>query len=350
MIGWWNGGALSEPGDTIAVLFGTYFLPLSIIMFLLFANFSYKNISQSQSKVLVYILCIFIFTALAGYGQYLASDVFYCLSYFCINNGTINDTGDPSASNFIGLLYFLIGIFFDGIFITYLISMMVYKERVFKSGPVQVSEYDPILPRDHKYPYYNAPSLLDCRLGLRKKYWSEYLLLGLVFVVLYPLLFVACLIFPTGWNNFSQYGIQNYQQSVPSQDYGSYTGWYVNYTYFKMYPDILVYYMSIYLVVGLALLCKVSTSMQSFFYYVIDFRLIGKFNVAQISLTLFISLLLLWQFLYFYYDHVWENADNSVRSNEELAARALGIFVLVLLILLLNTTITIIIIIVDHYY
>ena len=64
-------------------------------------------------------LCIFIFSLLAGYGANLASNVFYCLGYFCISDTTSEDSGDPSGANFIGLLYFLIGIFFISIFIAF---------------------------------------------------------------------------------------------------------------------------------------------------------------------------------------------------------------------------------------
>lgn len=276
---------------------------------------------------MVYFLCIFIFSLLAGYGANLASDVFYCLGYFCISDTLAEDSGDPSGANFIGLLYFLVGIFFISIFIAYIVQIYIYKDKVMQSGPIIMSEYSPILEHDkkylNKYPFYNSPTLLDCQLGLRKKYWSEYLLIGLVFLVLYPLLFIACCIMPTGWNNFSEYGIQAYQHYEPSKTYGSYIGWYADYTYFKLYPDILVYYGAIYLVVGLALLCKISNSTKSFFYFVIDFRLIGKVSVAQIMLVLLITLLFIFQFLYFYYDHVWENYETD-RSNEELAARSIG--------------------------
>jgi len=328
-IGWWNGGSFYQ-NDVILVIFGTYLLPLSLILLLVFANLSFKNINHSNEKVLIYIVCIFIFSSLAGYGYYMSRDVFNCLGYFCMSDSITEDTGDPSGSNFVGLLYFLIGLFFDIIFGSFILMIYFNKERVVQSGPVpgMLSEYEPILSNEkrysNKYPFYNAPSFLDCQLGLRKKYWSEFFLVSLVFLVLYPLLFVACLIMPTGWNNFSQYGIQSYQHSNPDQKYGTYIVWYANYTYFKLYPDILVFYGSIYLVVALALLCKLSSSFRSFFYHIVELPSIGKFSVAQIMLTIFITLLLLWQFFYFYYDHVWENADNSVRSNEEICARCLG--------------------------
>lgn len=150
---------------------------------------------------------------------------------------------------------------------------------------------------------------------------SEIILTVLVFLVLYPVLVLACTALPTWWNNFTAFKIQKYQASIPSQVYGTY--WAVTVSdllVLKLFPDILIYYGAIYLVCSMAVVAQIWSPLRKFFHK----RLTPSVCVGQALLALGVLLLLIGEWCYWFFVHKFEHKSLH-RSNAELAARSFGL-------------------------
>lgn len=123
-----------------------------------------------------------------------------------------------------------------------------------------------------------------------------------------------------------------HQASVPDKAFGSYWSSPPNDDIvLKLFPDILVYNLIIYVVLLVALWSKRSDKVRRLLTKSIrvDFPLDNSgsfriYSVADILMALAITFLVLFQFFYFFYDHAWENESNSTRPTSELAARSMG--------------------------
>jgi len=95
--------------------------------------------------------------------------------------------------------------------------------------------------------------------GLYSTTTSKALTLFAVFGLFYPLVFFACCVLPTWWNNFTVYGIHKNQATSPQKAYGMY--WSITISsslVFKLFPDILIYYGAIYAVAIVSICAQVS--------------------------------------------------------------------------------------------
>ena len=145
--------------------------------------------------------------------------------------------------------------------------------------------------------------------------------LSLVFLLLLPIMILACTILPTWWSGFSRYKIETYQLLEPSQGYGVYWAVLMNDTVIaKLFPDIVIYYGAIYLVCMLALTAQYYSPLKRFFHL----RLTPSVCVGQAMIGTGLWMLLVGEWCYWYFSHGWESETISSRSNAELAARSFG--------------------------
>jgi hypothetical protein len=218
------------------------------------------------------------------------------------------------------------------------ISKQINQEDEAEAAPLLPATY----PRNHQVyneitsnPMYSSPAsrlqaaTVSGRDGLThpmiKQSPKKWIVIIIGFVLFYPLMFFACISLPTWWNRFNRYYIQKYQQSEPSKSYGSY--WTITIdedVYLKIFPDIVMYYGSIYFIAILALLTQAYPPLQRFFFY--RPRSFGwmSISIGELLLSVLIAALVIAQFCYFYYDHGWDLSKASTRTAAERTARALG--------------------------
>ncbi len=93
--------------------------------------------------------------------------------------------------------------------------------------------------------------------------------------------------------------------------------------YLKLWPDILMYYLTIYVVAFTSFLCKFYKPLKDFLhsrYKWIPFSLC----VGELLLGLTLLGLLFGECCYFYYDHGWQDTKKTYYTTEERAARTMG--------------------------
>jgi hypothetical protein len=108
----------------------------------------------------------------------------------------------------------------------------------------------PFPPTARKY----GPHLSQRDLVLKRKR-NATIIIGVTFVLFYPFLIFACMALPTWWSGFTRSDIESYQSSTPSKSYGWYWSWTItDNVVLKLFPDIMIFYGTIYLVSCVALL------------------------------------------------------------------------------------------------
>jgi hypothetical protein len=97
----------------------------------------------------------------------------------------------------------------------------------------------------------------------------------------------------------------------------------------KLFPDILIYYGTLYFVVIVATVSKMFPTMNAIFRHRLNFLGLPKkdyciITVGELFLGIIFLLLILAEFLYWFLDHGWEQTGLTSRTPQERAARALG--------------------------
>jgi predicted ferric reductase len=143
---------------------------------------------------------------------------------------------------------------------------------------------------------------------------------------MFPFMIFCCMYLPTWWSGFTKQGIRSYQaQNIESgsDEIGVYWKWKVgDETWLKLFPDILMFYLAIYLVVIISVAAQYFPRIRRF----LNQRPIWLYraSVGEVSLIAFIAMQIIGQWFYWYFDHKWQNAPVCEYGNKERAARSMG--------------------------
>ena len=149
-----------------------------------------------------------------------------------------------------------------------------------------------------------------------------------VFLGFYPMMLLATVSLPNNWTYFSLSQLRQYSQfsssSIPPllEEYGS--CWQLrvsDYLVLKLYPDILMYYLFLYSVTALGTLSQCCPSLRRVLHQRPAWAL--KLYLGELLLVFGLALLLIGEFLYWYYDHAYQNSSVLLSPNET-AARSMG--------------------------
>jgi len=320
----------------VALVLGTYLLPLGLMLMLVYAVQSYKSLFlvNNPLKVLIYL----VLAAFCGFGVYnsylMGKEIIDCGVLFCVgHDATTNVTNDAAVIS-TGALFFIISVAMT--FLFSVLSLLSLHDAV---NFMMHADQGSVRDSGGSSLFYDKQSLLPSDPALvkemtHKQKSTQYrrnqsrsthtvLALALTFGALYPLFFLACTMLPTWWAYFSKHSIQTYEASRPPKSYGTY--WKIslgNDLVLKLFPDILIYYGAIYIVAGV--------SLTSQFVPILAHRLASKpkflvgVTLGEFLLSNLLVLLLVGQFCYWFYDHGWENEDKNSRTGAERAARSIG--------------------------
>jgi predicted ferric reductase len=329
--------------------FGCYFFPISIIFMLMFVSESFLNTPPQYEHVKAPVYLALMFTFMAGVivSYEMGQNVLNCIWYFCIGGPDENE-GTSAGTNFMAMVYFFVSFIFMGIFFGLLCMLGLEYYRTSKVGGT-VAEMSGLMAMTgmeggetekeviatgesftvSQYP--KTPS----RTG-KPSVTLKITIICLVFLGLYPLLLLACMLLPTWWSKFTHALIEAYQNTLPSQSVGTYA-YYVfpSGVAIKLYPDIGLFYGFIYAVCGVALLAAVYPDVRKAL--IARPKWLRTFSVGQVLMASGIVILCFSIFFYFYYDHGWEDAAIDNTGEAERTARSLGQVSNVLLGLLLLT-------------
>ena len=313
----WTYDAGYDVWQFISLLLGTYLFPFGIIFMLIFAVQSFKYHKDYTKKTAIYAI-------LAGAGAFSTvisyiqgADILTCF-IFCFGDGGVDSSKNNGTYVWIGVLYFIFSLAFMILF-SILAVLSYYKRNEVR--PV----YAPVFMTYENQPLlnYNGDDRNFSHLKLQnsfKKYVPTVSLV-LVFGLLYPLLLLACMALPTWWAYFTKYDIQQYQADKPSKIYGTYITFAISDTlYLKLFPDILVYYTSIYLVAIIAGLTQQIGYLRRFMhrqYWFLCGLCIGETLLLCLLVTMVLSL-----YFYWYFAHSWESKTDQ--TGAEKAARSIG--------------------------
>lgn len=314
---------------------GTYLLPIAIIFMSLFISKSLQQIpDRTHFKFPMYAFLTSGFLIGSITSAIYSKDVMSCIGYFCVGTSTktLTSPGTVSAN----IVFFSICVYF---FLALagasaITGLKKYRSHYMISGPnyreMNVSdETRPVNDRlNIKLDAVSASNMTNLRAAEnrhRKEHKhsliKEMVIIALVFAVLYPTMFVACMILPTWWSGFTRFKIQQYQAQVPPQSHGFYWAMTVSEdVVLKLFPDILIYYAFIYLVSLVGLLAQFWPPLKRFFHM----RLSSNVCVGQALLSLGLVLLVVGSWCYWYFVHIYENEPQKQRTAAELAARSFG--------------------------
>ena len=322
----------------VALLLGTYLLPLGLMLILVYAVQSYKSLflRYSPIKALFYLLL----TAVSMYAVYrsyvMSKDILDC-GIFCIgHDATVNSTNDAAIVS-TGVIYFVVCVGLTALF-AYLTLLTIHDIARYNSvgqdpsapatsakGSSIIYETQPLMkgfdPTAQAKETYKQKSTQYRRNGARSI--QTVVALALTFGALYPVFFFACTALPTWWAYFTKHSIQAYEVSRPPKAYGFY--WKVaigDDLVLKLFPDILVYYGTIYIVAAVAMLAQFVPSLAHRLAH--KPKALAGVTQGEFILSILLVVLLVGQFCYWYWDHGWENEDIDSRTGAERAARSVG--------------------------
>eukprot|EP01038_Epipyxis_sp_PR26KG_P005895 gene5895-8134_t len=323
----WTVSAGYTSNQFAAYFFGTYLLPISIACILLFAIRLHKNNSvTSVIKQIIFLAISIAFLCTTIKSYYMAEEVLSC-GIWCVGSDATSSGNHYGAIYSMGMLYFIISfaflILFTGLFIVTSFSTSKQNNDIsYHDGATSPNEADRLISgqtaASSQILTVESQQSSESKSIMIQKYISKqkllnknnYIFLLFTFLILYPILFIACISLPTWWYRFTKYNLQVYEADQPSKSYGFYWAIVINDNLIlKIFPDIFVYYLSIYIVTIIALLSQINQTVRKFLHK----RPFNSLGSMVISL-----------FCYWYYNHCWEQKLNSTRTNAELAARSVG--------------------------
>ena len=257
---------------------------------------------------------------------YFIHFIIQCMLWLCTGSDQAKDTNgdsilshDISGKNFIGVVYFVISLFFCLLFLGLFVTAVLFRYS---------KHY---LPKETEKSMDSSTSIRDYQSRLKKKTISGMLMIIIVIAVLYPIMWFLCTIFPGWWCYLTKHKIQQYQLSKPPQNWGMYWLWQYSGNYYdqdkklviKLFPDILIYYGYIYFVIFMALLAKFIPSIRIVFHT--RPQILQGFCIGEICLFIITCGMLIGQYLYWSNLHVYRaGIFMGTRTSSEIGARSMG--------------------------
>jgi hypothetical protein len=314
----WSNTAGFTRAQFTALFFGTVLLPCGLIFVVIFTIQAYTLRTKfNYGKIVLFAALTCVSLVSAYYSYDMGKDVLNCIGNFCSGTDESTATEILGAKNTLGAVYFFCSICFIAFFCyVMMLSILNYLKHEEEKNN-SIGEDQPLVRQDHLPIVKNS--------SRKNQIWIFVVVLG----VLYPLMFIASISLPTWWRRFSKYELQKYEASEPDQLYGHYHKIKVNdHFYMKMYPEILYYYLSFYVVTIICVFAHYNKTLRNILHHRFNTTILyftPNVCVGEVLLLSLLTGLLYFQFHYFYYEHKYENKNISgLRSEVELAARSLG--------------------------
>jgi hypothetical protein len=308
-------------------MFGIIFLPSGIMSVLIFSSLSF-TLQPVFFVATIYAAIAVAFFICSGYSGDTANQLLQCGFLFCADATTTNTDSAMIVS--MNIIYFIVsfslGIYFASLVPLVFLSTSSASSTIETAPPTTdtiPTESSTLLPNNNtaaspkkRFVNHRETTLF---LGQTLSFWGTLV----TFLILYPILFIACMALPTWWNGFKLSSVQTYYSSTPDYSYGWYAKFVVQSDYIlKLFPDIILYYGCIYLVMLVAIAAKVNLAIRDFF---VNKPFPGiPISVGEISLSALFIFLCISIFLYFYIDHGWDLTEIDSKSDAERAARSFG--------------------------
>lgn len=196
----------------VALVIGTFMLPMGIIFLLIFAVQSSKNKWNDALKICTYALLCGGSALGVALSHSMAEDVLSC-GIFCFGDDGVQREKNDAAVVAMGLIYFFVSIFFMVVFFC-LTILAIFSQNAVEPPPTYMQPEDekkPLLHNPTQSSAVNRADIQPVHTG-PSKHVSVFVVF-LTFAVVYPLLFFACMSLPTWWSYFTKYDIQGYQVS-----------------------------------------------------------------------------------------------------------------------------------------
>lgn len=314
-----------------AIAIGTFLLPMGVLTLLICAFLIAKAKWGLAAVGKLFLFASLFVASLISviYSYRMAADVLGC-GVFC--HGESDDDGGSydsahGAIYSIGMVYFFVCLI--GTVLFGLLTLSAFYQIVTTYDDViQADETDRLVGESTPPKPPTATAAAAKTRVQRSQYETNvnWTLLTIVFVLFYPFLLFATMSLPTWWATFSKTDLSAYLADIPDSGTGSYYSIKINSNwYLKLFPDILMYYLAIYLVVLTALAAKALPWLHKLLHFRPNFSLLSfGLSVGEMLLLVVFIAMVVAQFLYFMYDHGWEGENLYESGATERAARSMG--------------------------
>jgi len=340
-----------------ALVFQFLLAPVSVLTLVLFGYHLHKLEDSSYSRTSMFKLALFLTTVfvLVGIAFVVNAEVpsdgtVECLVFFCIWGGTQDPTGQTGLNNTETLIY--LSVLWILAFYFILLSARTVLEviqplqtiEVFLSreatksgernsksfirragealGVFASAEDDEMLEEGAVFLPKAVPEeemAARVRRGARQKTIA----LLAAFLLFYPLLIILCMALPDSFEALTVSSIQEYASTTVASTWGTVWNFPVSAALvFKLYPDILMFYLLIYVVALMGLATQLLPALQRFFFS--SPKALQGASVGDVCLYSAFGGLLVCEFCYWYFTHGWEEQAVADVSRTERFARAVG--------------------------
>mmetsp|Transcript_15362 Transcript_15362/g.19251 ORF Transcript_15362/g.19251 Transcript_15362/m.19251 type:complete len:798 (-) Transcript_15362:498-2891(-) len=305
-------------GELEGGLLQSFFLPLSAIFIVMLAYHSYKSsMIPLKLKFLCYLggiaLCLVLISLTVE--VYPSDDILECWVVFCIWSDAAERSTLYGALNFVALMYLSVCVIFFVMFS--LLSMRTGWEmfKMHSKGFLTGVEQGKSSTTESKSPTRRmAPKHASKA--------NDVICLLLTFVIFFPFVIFLDLSLPDLWKSFTVYNIQSYAAaSYADSVAGKVWDYEISESLvLKLYPDILAFFLFIYIVAIAGLITQASKTVQQFMHARPSF--LRGMCIGELSLILLFAGLMYGEFYYWNYNHLYEGKAAS--SDIEQTARTWG--------------------------
>lgn len=371
----------------VAFVLATYLFPTGIMALIIFMIQAFKSNHVSMiMKFGIFYSLLILAIASTVQSYKMASGLLQC-GVFCWGNDYLLNQSSPSTPNLsaqytFGMIYFFtsliftvatsaqtillhLSLYYKGEIVVGMrgdedyskrFSVKVSKRITLEDTPTLTASLQNTEERNQIRSSYSFGAVNDSR-----KNATYYVLMILVFGGLFPFMIISCMSLPTWWAYFNPYAIQSYRASLPSQyisnintenndddgndhvvnKYNTFSWWNVSkyptqyQEYIFLFPDIIMYYGLLYLIVMIALLTELFPEFRKTLLR--RGHLPYKLCLGELLMVVFLSLFIGSYYPYWFVDHVWERGfinptvipvEDSARSMGQLSNVVCGLLIL----------------------
>lgn len=337
----WANPAGFNVNDFCWFVVGVFCMPISLVCFSVVILHTFKGLYPTSVKLFVLYGLLVGSIWCCHIGNLRAEDTLDC-GVFCTGTlESVKDTDYSSGEIFTGLVYFFVCMILAVIISIAILLLHVeqfsgnHAENKYGFKTAEISIDNTISPltaslmSGKHHDNADLPNIIEPLTNPaipiynnRKKHFA----LFLVFIVLYPVLVIACMSLPTWWAYFGVGIIRTYQHALPPQQYNFYWSWKIgDDLQLKLFPDILLFYGGLYLVILNAFIAEYVTSYKRMLHRRFVVPIINvTCSVGEALISFVLFGMMLGQFLLYFFGHGWQNTNIFSYTTQQRAARALG--------------------------
>lgn len=346
--------------EFFCLLFGVILFPLGIISLTVGIHLTFKGAYHVYIKLICGYILFFatLIMSIAGFTR--GYHTLRCGFIFCglyTHHGAVDDDynyGHASGQVFMGIIVYYVFFFFNVLLFCNIVLVHLHQNGYYIGSSVDTDMKKSIKKECMEDPNDVVVNSKNEKVGLstlndstlhthpnieifrkRQKYYPVYI----TFMIVFPIIVIACMSLPTWWAYLSLENILAYQQMIPPKEYGFYWSIHIsNRVILKLFPDIVLYYGLIYVVVVVALTSEYVPALKllllkklhvvfpsdSVILNALRINYIWEISVGELCLLAVITMMLLGQYLLFYFDHGWQMMSINSYTTQERAARSLG--------------------------